>query len=545
MMEVKMKSKRLSPANALRRFGFKQALKGALIVGILAGFMGGLQEYAYTTSYPDPISRAQFKTTLEAAPALGIIYGDPSDLPSPAGYMAYRSGMFLTMIASIWGLMTVTRLLRGQEEDGRWELIAAGGTTSKGASLQVFTGFMTALTLAFVISAIAMTGTGLLHDVGAPSTAGLFLSLAVFAPAAMFAALGFLVSQLSITRRRALVYGLVPLLFFFVLRTLGNTIPDLSWLKNYTPFGWLELMKPTTDPHLVWLLPFFIISVILVPFGAYLITRRDLGEGTLKESTTAKPHYQLLSSPFVLALRQNSISFISWGVGALFLSALMAQISSIAASAVADSPSLKRVVAQLGGSDNIALAFIGAGFIFLVVILLLMATSSMGSVRNSEAKNILDNILVQPVRRSSWLIGRLTLIISATVIISLLAMTATWAMASAQHLSVEFGTLLAIGIALTGTVLLTIGLGTLLYGLVPRFATIGMYAVIIWSFLIDMIGSVVKLNDFVTNSSLFHYISISPTTAPDWKTFIWLAVISVTMMAAGIIIFTKRDIISE
>lgn len=540
-----MKNRRLSPANALRWFGFKQALKGALIVGILAGFMGGLQEYAYTVSYPDAASRVQFRTTLEAAPALGIIYGDPSDLPSPAGYMSYRSGMFLAMIASIWGLMTVTRLLRGQEEDGRWELIAASSTTSKGASLQVFTGFMAALVLAFAISAIGMTITGWMPNVDAPAAAGLYLSLAVFAPALLFAALGFFVSQLSVTRRRALVYGLVPLLCFFVLRTLGNTIPDVAWLKNYTPFGWLELLKPTTDPQLIWLLPFAILSVILVPLGVYLITRRDLGEGTLKESTNAKPHYQLLGSSTALALRQSSISFISWGVGALFLSALMAQISSIAASAVADSPSLKQVVAQLGGSDNMALAFIGAGFIFLAVVLLLMATTAIGAIRNNEAKNMLDNILVQPVRRSSWLIGRLALIIGATLVISLLAMTATWAMASAQHLSVELSTLLAIGIALSGTVLLTIGFGTLLYGIAPRLATIGMYAVIVWSFLIDMISSVVKLNDFFTNSSLFHYISISPTAAPDWKTFAWLACLGLVMTLVGTIIFTKRDIISE
>ena len=540
-----MKNKRFSPARTLRRFGFKQALKGALIIGILAGFMGGLQEYAYTISYPDPASRAQFRTTLEAAPALGIIYGNPADLPSPAGYMAYRTGMFLSVIASIWGLMTVTRLLRGQEEDGRWELIATGSTTSKGASLQVFTGFMAALTLAFILSALGMTFTGWLPNVNAPATAGLYLSLAVFAPAVLFATLGFLASQLSVTRRRALMYGLVPLLLFFVLRTLGNTVPDVSWLKNYTPFGWLELMEPTTDPRLLWLLPSAIIAAILLPLGAYLITKRDLGEGILKESTTAKPHYQLLGSPLALALRQSSISFISWGVGALFLSALMAQISSIAASAVTDSPSLKHVVAQFGGSDNIALAFIGAGFIFLVVVLLLMATTGIGSIRNNEAKNMLDNILVQPVRRSSWLVGRLALIISATVVISLLAMTATWIMASAQHLSVELGTLLTIGIALTGTVLLIIGFGTLLYGIAPRLATLGMYAVIVWSFLIDMIGSVVKLNDIFTNSSLFHYISVSPTAAPDWNTYVWLACLGLLMMLIGTIIFTKRDIISE
>jgi ABC-2 type transport system permease protein len=223
----------------------------------------------------------------------------------------------------------------------------------------------------------------------------------------------------------------------------------------------------------------------------------------------------------------------------------MAQISSIAANAVVDSPSLKLAVAQLGGSNSIALAFIGAGFIFLVVIILLMVTTALGNIRASEAKNQLDNILVEPIGRGNWLIGRLLLILVVAIVMSLLSVTATWAMASAQHLSVELGTLLLIGVALTGTVFFIAGLGTLLYGVVPRFTIFGMYMAITWSFLIDMISSVVKLNSFFINSSLFHYISVSPTSMPDWSTFAWLVSLGLAMMTIGVIAFIKRDIISE
>ena len=540
-----MSAKVLSPKSALRRFGFRQALKGALIVGLLAGGMGSLQEYAYTATYPDASSRLQFKASLASAPSLGVIYGEAKDLPTPAGYMAYRTGMFLTIIASIWGLMTATRLLRGQEEDGRWELIASGSTTAKGASAQVFIGFMLAFALAFVLSAASMTLSGLLPGVDAPSFAGLYLSLAIFVPAALFAALGFFVSQLSVTRRRALSYGLVPLLLFFVLRTIGNTVPDLHWLKMYTPFGWTELSYPTTDPQLAWLLPAVAMIPVLIAVSLRWAKKRDLGAGMLPESSAAKPHYFLLGSPLALALRQNSVQFVSWAVGAIFVSALMAQIASIAADAAADSPSLKQAIVQLGGSQNLAVAFIGAGFVFLVIVLLLMTTSAMGSIRSSEAKNQLDNLLVQPVRRSSWLISRILLVIVTTIVISLACIIATWAMAGAQGIELELGKLLAIAVALTGTVILTLGFGVLLYGIWPRLAVIGMYCVVAWSFLIDMIGSVVKLSDFFVKSSLFHYVSISPIEAPNWSTFAWLVSLGTIMTVIGVVTFAKRDIISE
>lgn len=540
-----MRSKTFSPGSTLRKFGFKQALKGALIVGFLAGGMAGLQGYAYAATYPDEASRQQLKASFETAPSLGIIYGETDALPSPAGYMAYRTGMFLAVIASIWGLMTVTRLLRGQEEDGRWELIASGNITSKRASAQVFIGFMLALLLSFTISAIIMSLVGVLPDVAAPASAGIYLSLAVFVPAALFASLGFFASQLSITRRRALFYSLTPLLLAFVLRTIGNTVPDLHWLKVYTPFGWSELANPTVQPEMLWLLPSVILFTILTGLSLYWVGKRDLGTGIIPESSNAKPHYFLLKSPLALALRHNMVQFLSWGIGALFISVLMAQIARIAADAVADSERMKVVVAQLGGSDNLAVAFIGAGFVFLVIALLLMATTAVGSIRSSESKNQLDNLLVQPVRRSSWLIGRVSLILCVALIISISCTVATWLMAGTQGISLDLGKLLPISIALTGTVILTLGFGTFLYGLAPRLAVIGMYCVIAWSFIIDMIGAVVDLSDFFVKSSLFHYISISPTAAPDWGTFAWLASLGALMAFLGVVAFAKRDIISE
>lgn len=535
-----------SVGSTLRRFGFKQSLKGALIIGILAGSMIGGQGYAYTATYPDDASRAQFKSSLEKAPALGIIYGEIDNLPSPAGYMVYRTVMFLTVVTSIWGLMTVIRLLRGQEEDGRWETIASGSITSKSASSQIFIGFSMALLLAFVITTASTTAYGMIPAINAPPLTGFFIGLVMFVPAFLFAGIGFFVSQLAVTKRRALFYGLIPLLIFFAIRVIGNTSADLRWLKVFTPFGWSELANPVVDPHMLWLLPSVLLFPVFFFVGRYFIGKRDMGAGIIPESTTVKSRFILLGSPMQFAIRQTIILFISWGLGALCLSALMAIISGIAADAIADSPSLKGAVSQIGGgSQDLGVAFIGAGLVLNAIILLLMATAGMSQVRAGEAKNQLDNLLVQPLRRSIWLAGRFVIIVTTALIISLLCALVIWAMAHAQNIPLDLGNLLLVSIALLGTVILTLGLGTLLYGLLPRLAATGMYIVIAWSFLIDMIGAVVKLDDIFVKSSLLHYISISPTEAPDWKTFAWLVGLGLVMAIAGIFAFARRDITTE
>jgi putative exporter of polyketide antibiotics len=60
-----------------------------------------------------------------------------------------------------------------------------------------------------------------------------------------------------------------------------------------------------------------------------------------------------------------------------------------------------------------------------------------------------------------------------------------------------------------------------------------------------MVGAVVKIDDLVIKSSLFHYVSISPTQEPNWSTFAWLVALGIVMMIIGAIAFSRRDIVSE
>lgn len=532
-------------AKALRHIGFKSTLKGAVIVGGLAGFLITVQGLAFATTYPTAESRHQLAASLSGAPVLGILYGAENDLATPGHYMVYRVLAVMTLIASIWGLTTAIKLLRGQEEDGRLELAAAGVTTRAGLVSNLMIGFTGSIVTAYVIATATTAAAGAVPDVNVTILDSSLLTAAIFLPALTFAAIGALISQFTASRRRATFYGFSVLLLLFSLRALGNTIEDLHFLKSFTPFGWSDLINPIVNVELIWTVPFIATIFILTPLYLILCKSRDIGTGIIAESTIARSRTFLLRSPLTLTIRQNSPVVFAWALGAVALSILMASIATIATDALADSPSLRTIVASFGNADNLTIAFMGAGLVFTVILLLIMATVSIGSIRNDESRGFLDIIFATPIRQRSWLTKRILLTAATSSLVGVISCIATWAVARSQHIPIELDDILIVGASLSGTVLFLTGLGALLYGLAPRFATAGMYIVIAWSTVIDMLRSSMNIDEWVTKTSLFHYVSISPVASPDWTVFGWLAGIGLVMAAAGVVAFSRRDIISE
>jgi putative exporter of polyketide antibiotics len=245
-------------------------------------------------------------------------------------------------------------------------------------------------------------------------------------------------------------------------------------------------------------------------------------------------------------VRQHLGPFIWWGAGALAYAGLVAAIAKTGADLLAGSPAAAGIIATLGGSrDDLVIAFLGFGGVFTALILLVMSAVLVGALRAQEAKGYLDNLLVQPVRRTVWMIYRLLIIAVMALIISLLCGYLIWQLAANQGVSLDIAIVLQNASALVGTIILLIGIGALVYGLLPRFATIAMYTIIIWAFVVDILKAFFKLDNWVDNTSVLHYVSFAPTKAPDWTQFIWLIAIGVVLATLGVYFFSKRDVVLE
>ena len=535
-----------SPARALRRLGFRQTLRGALIVGVLGGLMMGAQGAAYAAAYPDQHSRDMIVASLKSTPGLGFMAGEIENAGTPASYAIYKSIAVMTLITGVWGLMVTTRLLRGQEEDGQLEQIVSKRTTKLSASIHLLIGYGYSFLLAFAITWATIAALGLDPQVKLSASGAFYMAVATFIPAIFFAALGVLTSQLAVSRGRAMAYALVPLLVLYAIRGAANSIADWNWLKEWTPFGWADLLNAVLDPHPAWILPVVIFAVVFVSLGLFFARFRDLGTSILPESQTARSHFYLLGSAAALTIRQNLGSFFWWLLGTLAFTGMLAAIAETGTKILESSPAAAEVFSKLGNAhSDLVITFLSFGGLFTTIILLVMATIYMSGIRRNEAKGYLDNMLVQPVSRVSWLTWRLFTIIAMAIVIAFLAGWLTWQFTANQNITLDFWTVAGNMIALVGPVVLLLGIGTLLYGFLPRAATAVMYVIIVWTFVVDILRAIFSLNDTIEKTSLLHYVSFTLDKAPDWSNFAWLVSIGVVLAGIGIWQFTRRDIVNE
>jgi ABC-2 type transport system permease protein len=536
--------KHISVASTLRRFSFRQTVRGAVILGIFGGLIMGAQGIAYATAYPTEQSRAGLVALLSATPAFNFMSGEIKNAAEPASYGVYKSLPLMVIITGLWGLMTTTRLLRGNEEDGRLELLESGSSTKRKVQAQLLTGFGYSLLLAAILTFLVIAAFGADPKVGLSLGSSAYLTFAVYLPGVFFAGLGVLTSQIALTRARAVVYGLVPLIVFFVIRGVGNVATDFDWLKKLSPFGWSDLLNPVLGPQALWVAPSLVFGALFVGVGLWMAGRRDYGESLISQSDKARSHFWLLGSPLTLAIRQNIGTFIWWAIGIVFFTSFMAAVAGKVADILNDSPAAKNILSKISSGD-IKLAFLGVDTVILALALLAMTIVGMAALRRDEAKGYLDNFLVRPIRRDSWLVGRLALIIGMTLAISLIATTVAWSIARNQAIDISLFTMIQGAVSLMGIVALMLGLGTFIYGLWPRVAVPVMVALVAWAYIIDILKGLFHLADWTKKTSLLSYIPANPSKTTDWPQIVWLLIIGIVLTGIGLAFFRKRDIIQE
>jgi len=533
-----------SATRALQMFGFKQTIRGAIIIGLLTGFIMGAQGLTYSKAFPTQASRDGLVASLKTVPGANFFSGEVADAAQPDSYAIYKSIAMTTLIIGVWGLLVATRLLRGFEENGQTEVLEVGIVSSRRVSLHLLVGFAYSFIVSVLVAIGLITALSLGPDVNLSFSGAVLMTAAVYLPGIFFATLGAFVSQLALTRGRAITYGLVPLTVLYVIRGTANSVSNADWMKRLTPFGWSDLLNPVLSPEPAWMVPTITLSVLFVILAIYAVGKRDLSSALIRQSDTARSHFLMLGSPFSFALRRSSWTVLWWGLGILFFAAFFAAVANLGSNLAEDSPAFKQMFSANAAND-FKLAFLGAGTMFTTIILLIMTTTMFSNMRGEEAKMYLDNLLVQPMRRTQWLLGRLMIIVGSFATISLLVGITTWTIAKAEGITVSLVTCLQGQISLIGVMLFVLGIGVLVYGFVPRIATAAMGIVIGWAFIFDILSMLFHLSEWLKKTSILTFIPANPSKSPDWTAFVWLVAIGVVLTGIGIARFTKRDVITE
>ncbi|WP_330230328.1 hypothetical protein OHA40_30835 [Nocardia sp. NBC_00508] len=184
-------------------------------------------------------------------------------------------------------LLVATRITRGEEDTGRWDLLLGG----RARMLDLFARAAGTLALAAVLIATGVAA-GLVVT-GTDSTGALLHGLCVFGTTMAFANLGLFTAQLLPSRSAATGLASAVLGAALLLRMLADGVTALAWAAWLTPFGLAARTAPYADnrvePALV------LLSLAVAPGAAALLAarHRDLGGGLIVLTSTRAARMRL------------------------------------------------------------------------------------------------------------------------------------------------------------------------------------------------------------------------------------------------------------
>jgi ABC-2 type transport system permease protein len=497
-----------------------------------------IQPSAYRTAYPTFSDRLGFARSFATSKGLRLLYGQPHDVATVAGYTAWRVGGVLAIAAAAYGLLAGVRLTRGEEESGRLELVLAAPVARRRVNLAALAALAAGVLILWAAQLLGFLAAGL------PAAGSAYLALAAVSVVPVCGGIAALAGELAPTRRIALELGASTIALLFLLRVIADTVSGLAWLRWTTPLGWAELLRPfsAAPQPFVLLLPAAATLALLVAAGR-IAARRDIGTGALPSRDTATPRLRLLSSPTGQALRSQSGVAMAWaGTIAVFAYILGTVAKSISPADV--SKSVQNEINKLGtGALTTPTGYLAFVFVFVVLAVSVFACTQIGAARQEEQSQRLETMLALPVGRRRWLAGRVLLAALCAVSLALIAGLLAWAGASTGGAHVSLPRMIEAGANALPASLLFLGIATLAYGAMPRASSAITYTLLVASFIWQLVGSLLAAPTWLLDITPFAHVGLVPTEP-------FRAVAAAVMLALGVLaciigleLFRRRDLI--
>lgn len=525
---------------AVARRSLKQIWVGATVWSVAFGGTVAASAVSYVSTFPTEAEREQVAAATSGDAGLSVLLGPTAAIDTVGGYTVYKCFVFLTTIGAIWGLLAATRLLRGEEDAGRWQLVLSGSTRPARATAATLAALLAGVGILFVGTTAITLAAAQEPGVGFGTAETVLYGLSIIIAPAVFVMVGAVTSQVCRTRRMASSWAMGAFGICFVIRMVADASPDTAWLRWATPFGWTELVQPFTanDP---WpLLPALVSVVVLAVAAVELSSRRDAGGSVFAADDVTPLRPFGLGSPLGLAARLDLPVLAAWCVGAGATGLSFGLIAKLTTGSVP--ASLSDTLDQFGAQGSFVDQYFGVAFLLAATVVALVAAGQLGAAAEEETSGRLVHLLAGPVRRASWFGGRLAMAAAGIVVAGLLAGIGAWAGAATQGVGLGFAKLVGAGLNVVPTALVVLGIGAVVLALAPRAAAATVYAIVIGSLLVDLVASMVDGLSWAAQASIFHSMALAPASSPDPVTLAVTTALGVGLCAAATALFVRRDI---
>lgn len=508
----------------------------AVIGIVMAGYVA-LEVASYRSAYPAGVSPLQF-AIFEDNPAVRMMNGVPHGLDSAGGFTVWDGGWMMQVIIGVWAVLTASRLLRGEEDLDRTDLVLAAPVRASAATAVVVSLLAAESVLVGAAAAVAMGLTGQAW------TGSILFGIGLAAVGATFATGTAVVSQLVEVRRRVAGLSTGLLGAAYLLRMVGNSADSRSWVRWATPLGWVDQLQPFADDDALALVPMLAVPAALGVLAVRLRAVRDTGGALLAPESAGRSHLHLLSSPIAFAWRSNQAVLIGWAVGLAAIAAVMGALVTTMTDWISQDEGYQQLLASVGLEAALTLE----GFVAVIAIVFGLAVAvhtvfRIGAARAEEETSRLEVILARPVSRLRWLGGHLLLTGVGAVLLTLVVGVAMWAgarVAGSDELSLADS--LGASLNTLPVVVLVAGLTVGIYGVAPRLTVPVPLAVSVGGFVLYLLGPALNSPAWALNTSAFTHLALVPQQPWAGTAALVMCGIGVALAAAGSTTFRRRDV---
>ena len=450
---------------------------------------------------------------------------------SVAGFVTWRTKVFLVLLSGIFSIVHMIRHTRLAEEQGRRELLGAN-VTGNLATLMAALGTMVivnAVALGLAVLAMAALGLGFVGS--------LAHCLGVFTAACVLGILAGMTAQLfvSAAAARGVAFGLLGTLFG--LHILWNVSGRHNMLAYLNPLEWPLLVYPFAGERFSLLLIPLALGAVLAALSLWLMARRDVGAGLVPQRAGrafAKPG---LSNLAALAWRTQKGLFLAWFCSYAVFAFALGCVSYLMVSAVSSAEALAGLIERLGGIDRAFLSLMLYVFGLLISVYVMM---SAGILRQEEAAKG-ETLLSLPVRREGFVFSHMAYIFGGATAIMLMsglcvgvgAVIGTGDRGALSRLFFEMAGMVpaiwAIG-----------GIALLLFGVLPKRMAGINYGLLVLFVLMEIFFEQQQISPVLYALSPFSWVTPLKAIQPAFASVV-LCAAAVLLAGAGVVLFRRRD----
>jgi ABC-2 type transport system permease protein len=500
---------------------------------LLLGVMPAATAAQYMQLYPTEQSLDAVQSVIGNASLVAL--NGPLFAVTLGGLTAWKIGATELILVGLMSVLTVIRHTRTEEETGRQELVSSAVV---GRHAPLTAAMVTAGLANLAVAALVALG---LLGVGLPAGGAVAMGIAIGITGMLFAAVAAVAAQITESARSATGIAVAVLGGTYLLRAVGDIGP--TWLTWLSPIGWAMRTRPYADEQWWVLLLPLALTAILTTTAYALVSRRDVGTGLVPQRPGPATAAPSLRSPFALAWRLQRGVLIGWVVAMAVTGAVMGGAANGIANATGLSGPVADVLARMGGRSTAVNAFLAATFGIIGFVSAAYTVQATLRLRAEESSGRLEPLLATRVGRISWALSHLAFAVVGTAVLLAVAGLAGGLAYGIQTGDVggEVGRTLAAALVQVPAAWVMAGLGTALFGLAPRLATL-VWAALIGAAVVLELGALFNLSQWVVDISPFAHIPKLPGSEFTATPLVWLTVIAAALSLAGLTGFRRRDI---